>query len=88
MQTRELKRMGADISLDGSAAVINGVERISGAPVTASGLRASAALVLAVLPADGVTEVNCAVPYRPRLRIDRREAERDRRAYRACEGVA
>ena len=58
MHVSELKRMGADISLDGCAAVINGVERISGAPVMASDLRASAALVLAGLRADGVTEVN------------------------------
>ena len=58
MHISELKRMGADIALDGSAAVINGVERISGAPVMASDLRASAALVLAGLRADGVTEVN------------------------------
>ena len=58
MHVSELKRMGADISLDGSAAVIKGVERISGAPVMASDLRASAALVLAGLRAEGVTEVN------------------------------
>jgi UDP-N-acetylglucosamine 1-carboxyvinyltransferase len=58
MHISELKRMGADITLDGSAAVINGVEHISGAPVMASDLRASAALVLAGLRADGITEVN------------------------------
>ncbi len=58
MHISELKRMGADIALDGSAAVINGVEKISGAPVMASDLRASAALVLAGLRADGITEVN------------------------------
>ena len=58
MHVSELKRMGADISLDGSSAVITGVETISGAPVMASDLRASAALVLAGLRADGVTEVN------------------------------
>jgi UDP-N-acetylglucosamine 1-carboxyvinyltransferase len=58
MHVSELKRMGADISLDGNAAVIKGVERISGAPVMASDLRASAALVLAGLRAEGVTEVN------------------------------
>ena len=58
MHVSELKRMGADISLDGNAAVIKGVETISGAPVMASDLRASAALVLAGLRADGITEVN------------------------------
>ena len=58
MHVSELKRMGADIHLDGATAVIKGVERLSGAPVMASDLRASAALVLAGLHADGITEVN------------------------------
>jgi UDP-N-acetylglucosamine 1-carboxyvinyltransferase len=58
MHVSELKRMGADIELKGSTALIKGVEKLSGAPVMASDLRASAALVLAGLKADGVTEVN------------------------------
>jgi UDP-N-acetylglucosamine 1-carboxyvinyltransferase len=58
MHVSELKRMGANIELDGATAVINGVEQLSGAPVMASDLRASAALVLAGLRADGITEVN------------------------------
>ncbi|SRR5579862_1125296 len=58
MHVSELKRMGAAIQLEGATAVIQGVERLSGAPVMASDLRASAALVLAGLQADGVTEVN------------------------------
>jgi UDP-N-acetylglucosamine 1-carboxyvinyltransferase len=58
MHVSELKRMGADISLNGNTVVIKGVEKISGAPVMASDLRASAALVLAGLRAEGVTEVN------------------------------
>jgi UDP-N-acetylglucosamine 1-carboxyvinyltransferase len=58
MHVSELKRMGADISLDGHTAIIKGVKKLSGAPVMASDLRASAALVLAGLQADGVTEVN------------------------------
>jgi len=58
MHVSEMKRMGADISLNGATAVIKGVERMSGAPVMASDLRASAALVLAGLDSDGVTEVN------------------------------
>ncbi len=58
MHVSELKRMGADIELEGATALIKGVERMSGAPVMASDLRASAALVLAGLRADGVTEVN------------------------------
>ena len=58
MHVAELKRMGADIELIDHRATIHGVERLSGAPVMASDLRASAALVLAALPADGVTEIN------------------------------
>ena len=58
MHIAELKRMGADINLDDHHATIHGVERLSGAPVMASDLRASAALVLAALRADGVTEIN------------------------------
>ena len=58
MHVSELKRMGADIQLDGATAIIKGVERLSGAPVMASDLRASAALVLAGLHAEGMTEVN------------------------------
>ncbi len=58
MHISELKRMGADITLDGHTAIITGVESLSGAPVMASDLRASAALVLAGLQAEGTTEVN------------------------------
>lgn len=58
MHVSEMKRMGADISLNGPTAIIKGVERLSGAPVMASDLRASAALVLAGLHSEGITEVN------------------------------
>lgn len=58
MHVSEMKRMGADISLNGPTAIIKGVERMSGAPVMASDLRASAALVLAGLHSEGITEVN------------------------------
>ena len=58
MHVAELKRMGANIELEGQTAIIRGVEKLSGAPVMASDLRASAALVLAGLQAEGVTEVN------------------------------
>ncbi len=58
MHVAELKRMGANVDLEGSTAVIKGVDRLFGAPVMASDLRASAALVLAGLKADGVTEVS------------------------------
>ncbi len=58
MHVAELKRMGAQIDLQGSTAIITGVDKLSAAPVMASDLRASAALVLAGLRADGITEVN------------------------------
>jgi UDP-N-acetylglucosamine 1-carboxyvinyltransferase len=54
----ELRRMGADISTEGNHAVVRGVPRLSGAPVRATDIRAGAALVLAGLVADGVTEVS------------------------------
>ena len=58
MHVAELKRMGANIELQGPSAIINGVEKLSGAPVMASDLRASAALVLAGLQAENSTEIN------------------------------
>ena len=53
MHVAELKRMGADITLDGHTAIINGVQGLSGAPLMATDLRASASLVLAALAAKG-----------------------------------
>ncbi len=58
MQVGELRRMGADIALTGnSSAVVKGVPKLMGAEVKSSDLRAAAALVIAGLGADGVTEV-------------------------------
>jgi UDP-N-acetylglucosamine 1-carboxyvinyltransferase len=57
MHVQELARMGADIHVDGRTAVIRGVRKLTGAKVMASDLRASAALILAGLVADGTTEV-------------------------------
>jgi UDP-N-acetylglucosamine 1-carboxyvinyltransferase len=58
MHVAELKRMGAKVHLEAATAMIEGVDCLFGAPVMASDLRASAALVLAGLKADGVTEVS------------------------------
>jgi UDP-N-acetylglucosamine 1-carboxyvinyltransferase len=58
MHVAELGRLGADISLEGASAIVKGVPRLSGAPIMASDLRASAALVLAGLVAEGKTRVN------------------------------
>lgn len=54
----ELNRMGADIRTEGHHAVIRGVERLSSAPVRALDIRAGAAMVIAALMADGVTEID------------------------------
>ncbi|HWP35739.1 MAG TPA: UDP-N-acetylglucosamine 1-carboxyvinyltransferase [Thermodesulfobacteriota bacterium] len=58
MHVPELRRMGAQITTQGNRAIIRGVARLDGAPVMASDLRASAALVLAGLAAEGTTEVH------------------------------
>jgi UDP-N-acetylglucosamine 1-carboxyvinyltransferase len=58
MHVQELQRLGADITVDGKTAIVRGVPSLSGAPVMASDLRASAALVLAGLAATGSTEVH------------------------------
>ena len=54
----ELLRMGAKISIDSRLAVVKGMEKLSGACVTAADLRGGAALVVAALAADGCTEIN------------------------------
>ncbi|HEY2028483.1 MAG TPA: UDP-N-acetylglucosamine 1-carboxyvinyltransferase [Myxococcales bacterium] len=58
MHVQELSRMGADVAIDGHTAVVRGVTRLSGAPVMATDLRASASLVLAGLRAEGTTVVH------------------------------
>jgi UDP-N-acetylglucosamine 1-carboxyvinyltransferase len=58
MHVHELERLGADIKLEGNVAVIKGVEGMSGAPLMATDLRASACLVLAGLVAKGDTTVD------------------------------
>src|SRR5437773_344977 len=58
MHVSELARLGADIAIEGPSAIVKGGGALSGAPVMASDLRASAALVLAGLAAKGATQVN------------------------------
>jgi UDP-N-acetylglucosamine 1-carboxyvinyltransferase len=58
MHVSELARLGADIEIEGPSAIVKGGRPLSGAPVMASDLRASAALVIAGLAARGVTQVN------------------------------
>ena len=58
MHVAELRRMGADISIDGHTAIIRGIDRLSGAPLMATDLRASASLVLAALAAQGESVIS------------------------------
>jgi UDP-N-acetylglucosamine 1-carboxyvinyltransferase len=57
MHAEELRRMGADIKIEGRSAVVEGVRQLNGAPVKASDLRAGAALIIAGLVAEGDTEI-------------------------------
>jgi UDP-N-acetylglucosamine 1-carboxyvinyltransferase len=57
MHVSELIRFGADITIDGKSAIVKGVKKLSGAPVMATDLRASASLILAGLAAEGQTEI-------------------------------
>jgi UDP-N-acetylglucosamine 1-carboxyvinyltransferase len=58
MHVQELVRLGANIHLDGQTATVEGVDRLKGAPVMATDLRASVSLVIAALAAEGETMVN------------------------------
>ncbi|NLT94378.1 MAG: UDP-N-acetylglucosamine 1-carboxyvinyltransferase [Clostridia bacterium] len=58
MHADELKRMGADIKIEGRSAVVEGTKKLYGCPVKATDLRAGAALIIAALAAEGDTEIN------------------------------
>jgi UDP-N-acetylglucosamine 1-carboxyvinyltransferase len=58
MHVQEIARMGGNITLKGNTAVIEGIEKLKGAPVMATDLRASASLVLAGLVAEGATIID------------------------------
>lgn len=58
MHVQELQRMGADIELQGNTAIVRGVEKLHGAPVMATDLRASASLIIAGLAAEGETIID------------------------------
>jgi len=58
MHVQELQRLGADIRVEGHTAIVRGVDQLSGAPVMATDLRASASLILAGLVADGETTID------------------------------
>jgi UDP-N-acetylglucosamine 1-carboxyvinyltransferase len=58
MHVQEMNRLGASITIEGHAAIVNGVEKLVGAPVMATDLRASASLVIAALAAEGETLID------------------------------
>ena len=58
MHVQELQRLGADIRIEGHTAVVHGVDKLDGAPVMATDLRASASLILAGLVAEGETTID------------------------------
>jgi UDP-N-acetylglucosamine 1-carboxyvinyltransferase len=85
----ELRRMGADIRIEGNSAVIQGVEALTGAPVMATDLRASASLVLAGVAAEGVTEISRVYHLdRGYEQLDRKLAKLGARINRVKEGEA
>jgi UDP-N-acetylglucosamine 1-carboxyvinyltransferase len=76
MHVAELQRMGADIELQGHTAIVRGRERLQGAPVMATDLRASACLIIAALAADGDTTIDRVYHLdRGYANIDRKLAE-------------
>ena len=91
MHALELQRLGADIRLEGNAAIITGVNRMSGAPMMATDLRASASLVIAGLVAEGQTVIDRIYHIdrgyeciEEKLRQIGRETRRDRWSARVC----
>ena len=58
MHVQEMNRLGAAITIEGHTAIINGVDKLVGAPVMATDLRASASLVIAALAAEGETLID------------------------------
>ena len=88
MHVPELARLGADIRVDGDVATVRGVDKLKGAPVMATDLRASVSLVLAGLVAEGETIVNRV--YHLDRGFDRLEEKlcRRRRRYRADRGMS
>ena len=86
MHMLELRRLGADVRIEGHTAVIHGVPKLSGAPVMATDLRASASLVLAGLVAEGHDRRAAHLPHRSRIRAHRGEDGQARRRHPAPAG--
>ena len=88
MHMLEMRRMGAEIRLEGNTAIIKGVERLTAAPVMATDLRASASLVLAALGGRRSYRYRTHLSHRSRLRGHRGEAAAIGREHSAHAGLA
>ena len=87
MHVQELARLGAHIKLEGDTAIVSGVERLRGAPVMATDLRASVSLVIAGSRGGRRNDRQSRLPSRSRLRAAGREARRLRRRHCAPRGL-
>ena len=87
MHVQELARLGARIKLDGDTAIVEGVDRLRGAPVMATDLRASVSLVIAGARGRRRDDGQSRLSPRPRLRAAGREARRLRRRHRENFGL-
>ena len=88
MHVPELARMGADIRVEGDTAIVRGVEKLKGAPVMATDLRARVSLVLAGLAAEGETHRQPRLSSGPRFRPAGGKARPGGRRYRADSGMS
>ncbi len=88
MHVQELARLGAHIRLEGDTAIVDGVERLRGAPVMATDLRASVSLVIAALAAEGETTVNRVYHLDRGFERLEQQAQRLRRRHRARLGLS
>ncbi|SDJ89892.1 UDP-N-acetylglucosamine 1-carboxyvinyltransferase [Natronincola ferrireducens] len=89
MHVSELKRMGADIKIEGRSAIIEGKRELTGAPVKATDLRAGAALILAGLVSDGITEIsNIEHIERGYVDIEKKLRGLGAKIYRTDEGLS
>jgi UDP-N-acetylglucosamine 1-carboxyvinyltransferase len=81
MHVQELQRLGADMRLEGNAVIIRGVEKLTGAPLMATDLRASACLVLAGLVAEGIPSLIAYITSIAATRTSRKSSVSSERGF-------
>ena len=86
MHVEEFRRMNADIKIEGRSVILNGPSNLQGAEVSATDLRAAAALILTGLVSDGHTRVNRVKTFRPWLCELPWKISMSRCRYRTCQG--